>query len=115
MRWTALLGALAVTASLLLPPLGVALGILVVVRALLVRPVLRRARLSAAAVVGPVLSGVIAIAIGSLMTVVLALYWPELTDYRDCMAGANTTIAEEACTTQLGETADLPSWLVDLS
>ena len=112
MRWTALLGAVAVTSAVLLPPLGIALGVLVIVRALLVRPQLARARIGVAAVVGPVISGVLAIVVGAVLTVTLALSWQELEAYRSCISGANTEIAEERCRAELQDSATVPDWLL---
>jgi hypothetical protein len=51
-----------------------------------------------------VLATVLAVAGTGLSTVALlgfALFWPQISQYSNCMAGANTVIAQNACSKQL--------------
>jgi hypothetical protein len=57
-----------------------------------------------------VLATVLAIAGTGLSTLALlgfALFWPQISQYSKCMSGANTVIAQDACTKQL--TSSLPT------
>jgi len=51
------------------------------------------------AVSGIVLGG-FGLAISGLWLLVLAVFWPQLSAYSNCMAGANTVAAQQACHTQ---------------
>jgi hypothetical protein len=51
------------------------------------------------AVSGIVLGG-FGLAISLLWLLVLAVFWPQLSAYSTCMAGANTVAAQQACHTQ---------------
>jgi hypothetical protein len=51
------------------------------------------------AVSGIVLGG-FGLAISLLWLLVLAVFWPQLSAYSNCMAGANTVAAQQACHTQ---------------
>ena len=39
-------------------------------------------------------------AFGALWLMVLAVFWPQLNSYYNCMAGANTVTAQQACHNQ---------------
>jgi hypothetical protein len=59
---------------------------------------------------GSVLATVLAIAGTGLSTLALlgfALFWPQISQYSNCIAGANTVIAQDACHKQL--TNSLPT------
>lgn len=63
------------------------------------------------AVSGIVLGG-FGLAFSALWLLVLAVFWPQLSAYYNCMSGANTVIAQQACHNQLtnsvgGETSVL--------
>jgi hypothetical protein len=45
--------------------------------------------------------GVAGTGLSALALLGFALFWPQIVQYSDCMAGANTVIAQNACTTQL--------------
>ncbi|MFY9929139.1 MAG: DUF4190 domain-containing protein [Streptosporangiaceae bacterium] len=51
------------------------------------------------AVSGVVLGG-FGVAFGALWLMVLAVFWPQLNSYYNCMAGANTVTAQQACHNQ---------------
>ena len=51
------------------------------------------------AVGGAVLGG-LGLAFSALWLLVLAVFWPQLNTYYNCMAGANTVAAQQACRTQ---------------
>jgi hypothetical protein len=51
------------------------------------------------AVSGVVLGG-FGLALSALWLLVLAVFWPQLNQYYDCMGGANTLTAQQACRTQ---------------
>jgi hypothetical protein len=52
------------------------------------------------AVSGIVLGG-FGLAFSALWLLVLAVFWPQLSAYYNCMTGANTVTAQQACHTQL--------------
>jgi hypothetical protein len=52
------------------------------------------------AVSGIVLGG-FGLAFSMLWLLVLAVFWPQLSTYYNCMSGANTVTAQQACHTQL--------------
>jgi hypothetical protein len=92
--WLAVAGVLA---ALPLPPLAIVLGIAAVVVAVRTN---RRAAITGARAPG-VLAGAI---VGSLVTVVAVgftlvyvLFWSELRDYQQCVAGAGTNVARQSC------------------
>jgi hypothetical protein len=65
----------------------------------------RRARRSGTArprgsIAGSVLGG-FGLAFSALWLLVLAVFWPQLNAYYNCMSGANTVSAQQACRTQL--------------
>src|SRR6202012_5382964 len=47
-----------------------------------------------------VVLGALGLAFSALWLMVLAVFWPQLNTYYDCMAGANTVAAQQACHTQ---------------
>lgn len=51
------------------------------------------------AVSGTVLGG-LGLAVSMLWLVVLAVFWPQLSTYYNCMSSANTVAAQQACHTQ---------------
>jgi hypothetical protein len=77
----------------------------------------RRARRSGTARPRGAISGIVlggfGLALSALWLVVLAVFWPQLSAYDNCMGGANTVTAQQACHTQLtnsvgGEISVLP-------
>jgi multisubunit Na+/H+ antiporter MnhB subunit len=64
----------------------------------------RKARRSGTArprgAVSGVVLGVFGLAISALWLMVLAVFWPQLNAYYDCMGGANTVTAQQACHNQ---------------
>ena len=50
--------------------------------------------------VGGVVFGGIGLAFSALWLLVLAVFWPQLNAYYNCMSGANTVAAQQACHTQ---------------
>jgi len=65
----------------------------------------RRARRSGTARPRGAVSGVVlggfGLAFSMLWLLVLAVFWPQLSTYYNCMSGANTVTAQQACHTQL--------------
>ena len=51
--------------------------------------------------VGGVLLGSLGIAVSALWLLVLAVFWPQLNAYYNCLDGANTVTAQQACHQQL--------------
>jgi ABC-type amino acid transport system permease subunit len=64
----------------------------------------RKARRSGTArprgAVSGVVLGVFGLAISALWLMVLAVFWPQLNAYYNCMGGANTVTAQQACHNQ---------------
>ena len=65
----------------------------------------RRARRSGTARPRGAVSGIVlggfGLAFSAMWLLVLAVFWPQLNTYYNCMAGANTVAAQQACHTQL--------------
>ncbi len=65
----------------------------------------RRARRSGTARPRGAVSGIVlggfGLAFSAMWLLVLAVFWPQLNTYDNCMAGANTVAAQQACHTQL--------------
>jgi hypothetical protein len=65
----------------------------------------RRARRSGTArprgTVGGIVLGGFGLAFSALWLLVLAVFWPQLSSYANCMSGANTVAVQQACHTQL--------------
>jgi hypothetical protein len=65
----------------------------------------RRARRSGTArprgAVGGIVLGAFGLAVSAMWLLVLAVFWPQLDTYYNCMAGANTVTAQQACHNQL--------------
>jgi hypothetical protein len=65
----------------------------------------RRARRSGTArprgTVGGIVLGGFGLAFSALWLLVLAVFWPQLSSYADCMSGANTVAAQQVCHNQL--------------
>ena len=51
--------------------------------------------------VSGIVLGTLGFAFSAMWLLVLAVFWPQLNTYYDCMAGANTVAAQQACHTQL--------------
>lgn len=102
-RLTVLLGMVAVFAGIFAAPVGILLGGLVIVRALMLRPELARARIGGGPVAVSVASGAFAVVAGLLISIVGLVFADELLDFRECLSGANTEIAKDACYTNLEE------------
>ena len=96
-RVTLLIGMLGMLLAVFVPPVGLALGVLALVRLLKDRAAIRAARLGGAAEVIPLVTAVSAIVIGSVVSALIALFLREILDYRSCVDGANTVIAESKC------------------
>jgi len=45
--------------------------------------------------------GALGLAFSAMWLLVLVVFWPQLSTYYNCMAGANTVTAQQACHTQL--------------
>jgi hypothetical protein len=41
--------------------------------------------------------GALSLLLAGIVTLMLVVFWPELTTLRECMSGANTAIAQQAC------------------
>ena len=65
----------------------------------------RRARRGGTARPRGAISGIVlggfGLGFSALWLLVLAVFWPQLSTYYNCMSGANTVIAQQACRTQL--------------
>jgi multisubunit Na+/H+ antiporter MnhB subunit len=65
----------------------------------------RRARRSGTARPRGAISGIVlggfGLAFSALWLLVLAVFWPQLTAYYNCMSGANTVAAQQVCRTHL--------------
>ena len=100
-RATVVLGMVAVFAGVFIAPVGIALGVLVIVRAMMLRQQVLNARISRTPLTISLVSGIFAIVTGVLISVVGLVFADELMEFRECLSGANTEIAKDACYTQL--------------
>jgi hypothetical protein len=100
-RGTVLLGMVAVFAGFFVAPLGIALGVLVIIRAMILRHEVARARIGGAPITVSLASGIVAIVSGVVISVVGLVFAEELLDFRECLSGANTEIAKDACYAEL--------------
>lgn len=96
-RVTLLIGMLGLPLAVFVAPVGVALGVLALVRLLKDRSAIRAARLGGAAEVIPLVTAITAIVIGTIVSALIALFSREILDYRACVDAANTVIAENRC------------------
>ncbi|HSK26794.1 MAG TPA: hypothetical protein VK894_07785 [Jiangellales bacterium] len=100
-RGTALLAAVAAVSAVVLPPVGFALGIAVLVSGVRIRRDEAARHLGATVTVVPIVAGTFAVLVGAGLTALAVYLGSELTEWRDCMAGANTRIAEANCQDEL--------------
>jgi hypothetical protein len=97
-RQTRLLVFVAVSAAIMafaMPPMGLAVGI----GTLVVLAVHRRRKTMVprpAAIVATT-AGVFAVLVGGFFSLVLAMLGTEMAAFRECLAGANTRVAQEVC------------------
>jgi hypothetical protein len=95
---TRLLVFLAISAAILavaLPPMGLAAGICT----LIVLAVRRRRKVAMPQPIFIVViaTGVFAIFVGGVLSILLALFGSETAAFRECLAGANTRVAQQVC------------------
>ncbi len=95
------LSAIAAVSAVALAPLGLALGIVTLVLAYVRREDIRRARLGSLATAVPVAGGIFAIVVGGIFSLALVLFGSEMNQYRQCISGANTRMAEQRCQDEL--------------
>jgi len=71
----------------------------------------RRARRSGTARPRGAISGIVlggfGLAFSALWLLVLAVFWPQLTAYYNCMSGANTVAAQQVCRTHLNNSVSV--------
>jgi hypothetical protein len=96
-RLAALLAAVAAVTAVTLPPVGVALGIGLLVVGVRIRRDPRAREIGVAATWVPYVGAVLAIVVGLVMTALALFLSRELADLRECLAGANTRVAEANC------------------
>jgi hypothetical protein len=85
----------AVVLAIAVPPIGLALGVgMLVVLAIRRRRKASVPRPAAVLVIG---AGVFAVLVGGVLSLVLALLGAETAALRECLAGANTRVAEQVC------------------
>jgi hypothetical protein len=96
-RLAALLAAVAAVTAVTLPPVGVALGIGLLVIGARIRRDPQAREIGVAATWVPYVGGVLAIVVGLAMTAMALFLSRELADLRECLAGANTRVAEANC------------------
>ncbi len=103
-RQTRLLIFVAISAAILaiaVPPIGLAAGIGTLV-VLVVRQ-RRTASVPKPVAILAISAGVFAVLVGGLLSLVLALLGAETTALRECLAGANTRVAEQGCQDEFAE------------
>ena len=88
----------AVVASFVAPPVGALLGVVAIVRA-----VRSRGTASARTRGLVIAAGTLAALVGVVATSMLLVFRVEVSDYRQCLAGANTQQARDNCTSALND------------
>lgn len=96
-RTLGLLAAIAAVMAIAVPPAGVVLGILTLVLVLRQRPTARFARLGVSARAASLSGGVFALVVGGALSTVSIVLGDETGQLRECLAGANTRVAERIC------------------
>jgi len=81
--------------AIAVPPLGMAFGVGTLVVLALRRQ--RKITLPKPAVVLAMTAGIFAVLVGGFLSVVLLLLGSEMATLRECLAGANTRVAERVC------------------
>jgi hypothetical protein len=94
-RRLVLLAVCAAVLALALPPVGLGLGVLTLV-ALVVRH-RRKIGIPRPVAVLTITAATFAVLAGGLLSVVLVLFGTETSALRECLAGANTRVAEQVC------------------
>ena len=88
---------IAAVMAIAIPPAGIVLGIATLVVAARHRASAGGPRLSRQAMVLSVSGGVFALVVGGLLSLFALLLGAETGQLRECLAGANTRVAEQAC------------------
>lgn len=96
-RTLGLLAAIAAVMAIAVPPAGVVLGVVTLVLAARQRSRDRFARIGLSVKAVAVAGGVFALVVGGLLSLVSVLLGEETGQLRDCLAGANTRVAERIC------------------
>lgn len=94
-RLVGLLAVLAVVTAVALPPVGVVLGAVTLVSAVRQRTGARFLRMPARG--ASMAGGLIALVVGGVLSVVSVVFGDELGRHGECLAGANTRVAEQNC------------------
>ena len=96
-RTLGLLAAIAAVMAIVVPPAGVVLGVVTLVLAARRRSRDRFARIGLSVRAASVAGGVFALVVGGLLSLVSVLLGEETGQLRECLAGANTRVAERIC------------------
>jgi len=86
-----------VTPSALLFPAGLVLGVSALVLGILARRGVRRGGGRVPGARMGVVLGAVTVAFGVLVVVTAVVFWPQLREWQDCQAGANTHTSQTAC------------------
>lgn len=96
-----LISALASITAIFLPPVGLALGVATAILTWRWWSALKTPGLTRMTTGVVVFGASFAIVIGSVGTVLAAMFATEISDYANCQTGANTHIAQDKCWTEL--------------
>jgi hypothetical protein len=96
-RTLGLVAVIAAVMAIAIPPAGVVLGIVTLVVAARNRSSAGGPQLSRQAMVLSVSGGVFAVVVGGLLSLYSLLLGAEAGQLRECLAGANTRVAEQTC------------------
>lgn len=102
-RYALALGLAALLASVIAFPLGPILGIAAIVLGVLTRRTARTAQVDAPGAKPGIVLGIVATAFSTILLATMLVFWSEVTEYQQCMSGANTQTARETCQEQLVE------------
>ena len=102
-RFALVFGISGLVASIVVFPVGLALGIAATVLGALARRAGRNARVVVPGAVPGLVLGIVATVFASLLTVTAVIFWDEAVEYQQCSSGANTQTARDGCQQQLEE------------
>lgn len=105
-RWLALASATAAVFAVAVAPIGLGLGVVTLVLVILRRGDIKNAGLGSFGTAVPLAGAIFAVVVGSVLTVVMVLFGDEGAELNQCMAGANTRVAEQRCRDEFMDTVE---------
>lgn len=102
-RYALALGLAGLLAAFIAFPLGPILGVAAIVLGVLARRAARDAWTTVPGAKAGIVLGIVATALSTIVIVTMVVFWDEAMEYQECISGANTQTAREACYERLME------------